>query len=183
MTSKTKMVVGLIAVMALFVAACGSASDLVTENLAEELIEASSDEDVDIDISGDGDDMTINIETEEGSMSMGAGASMPEDLEIPVPDDGDVISSFTADGVISVSLSYGQGSFDEIVGYYENWTDGTGEEWESSTLSLDTGEGMQRTNMWVQNETSSMVTVSDCPAVGSSSKDLNAVCVSIIQGE
>ena len=173
----------LIAVLVLFVAACGSASDMVAENLAEELIEASSDGDVDIDVSGDGDDVTINLETEDGSMSFGAGAEMPDELEIPVPDGGDVISSFTADGAVSVSLSYEHGRFDEIVGFYENWTDGTGDEWDANTLSLDTGEGNQRTNMWVQNETSSMVTVSDCPATGSNSTDLNAACVMIVQGE
>lgn len=183
MRSTIKTVAVLIAVLALFVAACGSASDTVAEKLAEELIEASSDGEVDIDISGDGDDVTMKVETDDGSMSFGSGAEMPEGLEIPVPDDGEVLATITADQVINVSLTYAHGRFDEIVGFYENWISGTGEEWDSQTLTMGSGDEAQRTNMWVENEGNSMIVVTDCPAPGSDTSDLNAVCVTVTQGE
>ncbi|MCL1692500.1 MAG: hypothetical protein M3096_02340, partial [Actinomycetia bacterium] len=63
MSSMVKRIAVLMAVFSLFVAACGSASDKAAEQLAEELIEASSGGDVDVNISGDGDDVTIEMET------------------------------------------------------------------------------------------------------------------------
>ncbi len=171
-----------IAAFALLVAACGSASDTVAEKLAEELIEASSDGEVDIDVSGDGDDATIKIETDEGSMSIGVGTEMPDGLEIPVPDGGEVMTTLVADDVINVSLSYDGPRFDEIVGFYESWTDGTGHEWEAQTLTMDTGEGTQRTSMWIDDEGDSMILVADCAAMGSDTTDMNAVCVTVTQG-
>ena len=83
--------------------------------------------------------------------SVGSGATLPDGLEIPIPDGGDVMASFTSDGLINVSLSYDQGRFDEIVGFYENWTSGTGEEWDAQTMSLDSGEGTLRTNLWAES--------------------------------
>lgn len=183
MSSRTKRIVVLAAALSLLVAACGSASDKAAEQLAEELIEASSDGDVSVDISGDGDDATINVETEEGSISIGTGAEMPEGLEIPVPDGGDVMMAFSADDAVNVSLSYDQGRYDEIVVFYEDWTGSTGDEWESQTMTTGSGEDTMRSNMWAQSDGNSMIAIADCTSMESETTDLDAVCVTIAQGQ
>lgn len=182
MSSNVKRIAVLIAGFSLLVAACGSASDTAAEKLAEELIEASSDGDVDVDISGDGDDATINVETEDGSMSIGTGAEMPEGLEIPVPDGGDVMMSFSADDAVNASLSYDQGRYDEIVAFYEDWTGSTGDEWDSQTMTTGSGDDSVRMNMWALENGESLIAVADCAAMGSDTTDLNAVCVTVTQG-
>jgi hypothetical protein len=182
MRSTTKMVAVLIAVLALLAAACGSASDTAAENLAEKLVEASSDGDVDVNISGDGDDVTIEMETEDGSVSIGVGTELPDGLDIPVPDGGDVMTSITADEVISVSLTYDQARYDELVGFYENWTSGSGDEWETQTMSIDAGEGIQRSTIFSSEAGDSFVMVGDCFSMESEGGELDAACVTINQG-
>ena len=182
MRSTTRMVTALIAVMALTVAACGSASDEAAEQAVEELIEASSGGDVDVNISGDGDDVTIEMETEDGSVSIGVGTELPDELDIPVPDGGDVMTSFVSDDGISVSLSYAGDRFDEIYGFYEDWTSSTGDEWERQTLNMESDEGTIRNTMWVEGSGDSAINLSDCAAMGLVTDDDAAVCVIISQG-
>ena len=158
-----------IAAFALLVGACSSASDVVADNVTEQLIEAGVEGDVDVDVSGDGEDMSINVEsedgdfsidvsgdgddatiemeTEDGSIVVGSGAELPDGLEIPVPDDGEVMTSISADGMVLASLTYDLGRFDEIVAFYEEWTAGSGDEWDSQSLSFDSGDGAQRNQM------------------------------------
>ncbi len=182
MRSTTKMVAVLIAVLALLAAACGSASDTATENLAEQLIEASSDGDVDVNISGDGDDVTIEMETEDGSVSIGVGTELPDGLDIPVPDGGEVLTSFVADDGISVSLSYDNGRFDEIYGFYEDWTDSSGDEWERQTFNMESDEGTVRNTMWVESAGGSAINLSDCAAMGTETTEDDAACLIVSQG-
>lgn len=176
------MIAVLIAVLALFVAACGSASDTATEKFAEELIEASSDGNVDVDISGDGDDLTISVETEDESISIGVGTQLPDGLGIPVPDGGDVMSSFVTDEGISASLSYDQDRFDEIFGFYEAWTGSSGDEWERQTFNMESDEGTIRSTMWVQSSGEGAIHLSDCVAMGTENAGDSAVCVTVSQG-
>jgi hypothetical protein len=195
-----RMVVA-IAVFALLVGACSSASDDVADNVAEQMIEAGLEGDVDVDVSGDGEDMSINIDSEEGevsidvsgddeemtiemesdegTVSIGVGTELPEELEIPVPDGGDVMTSFVADDGVSVALSFDQGRFDELTGFYDDWTSSSGDEWTSNSMSVDSDEGTQRMEMWTDSGTGTMIMVADC-ADGSSSES-NAACVTINQ--
>ena len=183
MRSTAKTVAVVIAVLALVTAACGSASDKVAENLAEELIEASGDVDgdVEIDISEDGDDATISIESGDESISIGLGTEMPDGLEIPVPDGGDVMTSIVADETISVSLIYDQGRFDEIVAFYEDWTSSSGDEWETQTMSFDGGEGTQRSTMFGSESGDGFIMVGDCASPDSQDNEFDAVCVTMNQ--
>jgi len=173
------MMMGLIAVLALVAAACGSASDTAAEQLAEELIEASGGGDVSVDVSGDGDDVTIEMETEEGSISIGAGTELPEGLGIPVPDGGDVMTAITAEETISVSLIYDQARYDELVGFYEDWTSGSGDEWDSQTMNIDSGEGSQRSAMFSSETGVGFIMVADCFSMESEGEEFDAVCVTI----
>ncbi len=182
MSPQVKKVAVLIAASSLLVAACGSASDKAAEQLAEELIEASSGGDVDVSVSGDGDDVTIEMETEDGSISIGAGTELPDGLEVPVPDGGEVMTSFESDDGISVSLSYANDRFDEVFGFYEDWTGSTGDEWETQTFNIDSDEGTIRNTMWIQASGNSAINLSDCAAMGTETDEADAVCVIISQG-
>lgn len=182
MNSRAKMIAVTIAMLALLVAACGSPSEMAAEKLAEELIESSSGGDVDVDLSGDGDDATIKIETEDESISIGVGTELPDALEIPVPDGGDVMTSFVADDGISVTLIYDGGRFDEIYGFYEDWTSSTSDEWERQTFNMESDEGTIRNTMWIEGSQSSAINLSDCAGMGTQTDDPDAVCVIISQG-
>ncbi len=195
-----------IAAFALLAAACSSASDTVAENLTEQLIEAGADGEVDIDVSGDGEDMTINIESEDGDVSMnvtgdgdeqtiemesedgsitiGAGSEIPESLTIPVPDGGDVTTSVEMEEGVMVVVTYPEGDYDAIVSFYDDWTAGTGEDFDKQTMSLDTGGADQRSTMWIGSSSETFVSVGDCfdvYAEESSGEEFNAVCVNINQ--
>ncbi len=182
MSPSVKRIALTIAVFSLLMAACGSASDTAAEKLAEELIEAGSDGDVSVDVSGDGDDMTIEMETEDGSISIGVGTELPDELDIPVPDGGEVMTSFVSDDGISVSVSYDGDRFDEIHGFYEDWTGSTGDEWEQQTFNMESDEGTIRNTMWVESSQSSAINLSDCAAVGTQTDDPDAACLIISQG-
>ena len=162
-------------------AACGSASDNAAEQIAEELIEASSGGDVDVNVSGDGDDVTIEMETEDGSVSIGVGTELPDELKIPVPDGGSVISSFVMEEGVSVSLSYADGRFDEISSFYEDWTGSSGDEWERQTFNMESDEGTIRNTMWVDSSNSAAINLSDSAAMGADADD-DAVFLTISQG-
>lgn len=204
-TKPAKMVSVAIAAFALLVAACSSASDVVADNVAEQLIEAGVEGDVDVDVSGDGEDMSINVEsedgdfsidvsgdgddatiemeTEDGSIVVGSGAELPDGLEIPVPDGGEVMTSVAAEGMVLASLTYDLGRFDEIVAFYEEWTAGSGDEWDSQSLSFDSGEGAQRNQMWIGTDNGDAISVGDCIDVNvdESTNEVNATCVTISQ--
>ena len=195
-----------LAAFALLVSACSSASDVVAENLAEQLIEAGADGEVDVDVSGDGEDMTINIESEDGDVSMnvsgdgddatiemesedgsitiGAGSEMPEGLSIPVPDGGDVTTSVEMEEGVMVVVTYPEGDYDAIVSFYDDWTAGSGDDFDKQTMSLDTGGADQRSTMWIGATTETFISVGDCfdvYAEESSGEEFNAVCVNINQ--
>lgn len=194
-----------IAAFALLVAACSSASDVVADNVTEQLIEAGVEGDVDVDVSGDGEDMSINIdsedgdvsidvsgddeemtiemETDEGTVSIGVGTELPESLDIPVPEGGDVMTAVEMEDGVSVALSYDLNRFDELTGFYDDWTSSSGGEWASNSMSVDSDEGTQRMEMWTDSGTGTMIMVADC-ADGTgdgSSSESNAACVSINQ--
>lgn len=205
MRKPARMMFVAIAAFALLVAACSSTSDVVADNVAEQLIEAGVEGDVDVDVSGDGEDVSINVESEEGdisidvsgedeevtiqmdseegSVSIGVGTELPDELEIPIPDGGEVMASFVADDAVTVALSYDLNRFDELTGFYEDWTGASGDEWASNSMSVDTDDGTQRSEMWIDTGTGAMITVADCDdeTGDGSSSEFNAACVTINQ--
>jgi hypothetical protein len=190
-----------IAALLLFITGCSSASDVVADNVTEQLIEAGVEGDVDVDISGDGEDVSINIdsdegdvsidvtgddeemtiemESEDGTVSIGIGTELPDELDVPVPDGGDVMTSYVADDGVSVALSYDLSRFDELAGFYENWTASGGGEWTSNSMSVESGDGTQRMEMWTESGTGTMIMVADCADGSSTASD--AACVTINQ--
>lgn len=110
-------VVGAVAAVAA-VGACSSES--VSDRLAEEIIQRSTDEDVDVDF--DSDAGRVDVSTPDGSFSFGGG-ELPADWpsEVPLPKDYEVVSSLelseSGSNVFSVVLQAkrsAQEEFDEL---------------------------------------------------------------------
>jgi hypothetical protein len=114
--------IALLLVMLLVLAACGSSADELGERIAEEAIEDEFEGDVDVDIDEGGGE--ISIESDEGSLTFGGG-EVPEGLDIPLLDGGEVVTSIdntSGDTVMqAASLQYGPGAYEELVGFYTDW--------------------------------------------------------------
>ncbi len=127
--------------------------------------------------------MTIEMETEDGSVSIGVGTELPDELDIPVPDGGDVMSSITSGEGVSVTLIYDHGQFDQIIGFYEEWTSNSGDEWNTQIMSVDAGEGTMRSTIFGSDSGVGVIIVGDCYLPDSQNDEFDAVCVTINQGE
>jgi hypothetical protein len=165
----------LIFVLALLAAACGG------EQISEQIAEGAIGGNADVEISGDGDDFSINVESDDGSLSLGSGASLPDEMEIPVPDGGDVTMAGTQGTSVFAAVSYPKDRYDEIVAFYDSWTDGAGGEWQTQTATVDFGGQTQRTAAWNDVESNYYILVSDCAFAAAEGNDLNAVCVTVNQ--
>ncbi|MGI9586398.1 MAG: hypothetical protein ACR2N7_12490 [Acidimicrobiia bacterium] len=158
--------------MTLVLAACQSADEQLSEQLAEQL---DGVDDVDINT----DTGEVSIETDDGSISIGGG-EIPAGFPIPAPDGYEVQAVFTSDTEGSVSLTYPQDRFDELVTFYGDWTAEQPGDWATNTNTYNTADGQSvRNSSWFA-ETSS-VTVFDCS--GGQSADINMACVTLVSGE
>ncbi len=158
---------------ALVVTACQSASEQLSERLAEQ-VEGVNDVDIDIDTG------QVKIETDDGSISIGGG-ELPDGFAVPLPDGYKVTGIFTTDDESVVGVSYPQDRFDELVAYFDAWTSGQPGDWETATMTLDQGEaGTMRSSSFYGGDMSIQVT--DCFDVGAGTGVLNAACVNILNG-
>ncbi len=180
---RTNTLIAGVLALALVAASCGAASDKISEKIAEKAIEAAGGGELDVDISGDGDDFTVSIESEDGSFSSESNVDLPDELAMPFPDDGNVQMSGVQNDDAFASIIYPGGRYDEIIGFYEDWTAGTGDEWDLTTSSIDMGDdGTLRSSIWGMDGGSTHVMVSNCHDAGlDDSGSLNAVCVTLGQ--
>ena len=121
---------------ALVATSCGAAAEKLSEEAAERALESASGGDVDLDISGDGDEFTVNVDSEDGTFSIGSDVELPSELQIPVPDGGSATSAGTQEGSAFASITYPIERYDELIAFYDNWTAGTGGEWDTSTTTF-----------------------------------------------
>ena len=161
----------LVFVVALLAASCGG--EQISERIAEQAIGG----DADVEISGDGDDITINIESDEGSLSFGLGADLPDELEVPVPDGGNVVAAGTQNDSVFASAIYPGDRYDEIFTFYDSWTDGTGNEWQTQAASIDFDGQTQRSASWSSADISYFISVADSVDTRSGSTDFAAPCL------
>ena len=113
----TKKLIPLTAV-ALLLAACSSAVEVATEQLAESSDGVSN-------VAIDDGEVTVEFEDEEGGGSMViGGGEVPADLPVPVPDGGTVTSSLVQEGSYAVSLWYPADRYDSLVAFYSDWVAG-----------------------------------------------------------
>jgi hypothetical protein len=113
----------LLGVLLVITTSCGSAAEQLTENAVENQL--GDDANVDIDT----DTGEVRIESDDGSAVFGGG-EIPDGLEIPVPDGGDVVSAFEGsndgESQFAVSIDYRDGDYEEIVAFYDDQI-GTGD--------------------------------------------------------
>ncbi len=191
-----------VSAFALLVTACGGQS--AEEELLEQILENSGEDigDIDIDtgsgdgdfsiniqgedgeeisVSGGGDDenFEITVEGEDGETMTFGGGEIPEDLSVPVPDGGEVTMSLTSGQDISVALQYPPSEFDRIIQFYDSNFDVDSDSIDRFESSYSTEDGTVRSVNWNESDYGFTVTVSDC--YGSSSSELDAVCVSVFQ--
>jgi hypothetical protein len=166
---------------ALVATSCGAAAEKLSEEAAERALESAGGGDVELDVSGDGDEFTVNVESEDGTFSVGSDVEIPSELQIPVPDGGSATTAGTQDGAVFVSLTYPIERYDELVAFYDDWTAGTGGEWDTSTSTFEMDGQTQRSASWAETGVGSYIAVNDCFDVyGDGDSDtLNAACVTI----
>jgi hypothetical protein len=170
---------------ALVATSCGAAADKLSEEAVERALESAGGGDVELDVSGEGDEFTVNVESEDGTFSVGSDVEIPSELQIPAPDGGSAISAGTQNDAAYVSIMYPIDRFDEIVAFYDDWTSGTGDEWDTSTASFDMDGQTQRSASWAETGVGSYIAVNDCFDVygDTDSEALNAACVTINESE
>lgn len=100
---------------------CGFVGDRVGERVAEELGDRAVDGEVDF----DRDSGEIRIENSEGSFTIGGG-DLPDAFpdEMPVPDGGEIVSTQSGSNdqgeQVSVQVHVTEGSFDELVAFFDD---------------------------------------------------------------
>ncbi|KAA3635631.1 MAG: hypothetical protein DWP92_10670 [Armatimonadetes bacterium] len=160
----------LLAALAVVVAGCSSPSDTMAENLAE-----SIDGVKDVDINSDTGE--IKFETDDGSINIGGG-EVPSDLFVPLPSGYDVQAVIQTDDGTSVSVAYDQGRYDELVSYFEDWTNSDSPDWEHGSLNMDQGGSSFRSDNWSMSDRG--INLADCMTAASTDGKPNAACVIVI---
>ncbi len=155
---KTLMILGIAVV--LVATACGG--DTIGENIAEEILENELGGEVDIDIDGDGSDAEINIQTDEGSISFGGG-EVPDELTVPLPNGGDITTSFVMNDSVAVTASWPLSEYDALVAFYDDWTGQQPTDFEKSESTFTANDETIRSTTWFSNETDTTIQITNCP--------------------
>ena len=106
------IVVFLVAVVA---AACGGRGDATSDRAAavDDSVEA---------VTIDDDEVTVEFTADDGGGSLVAGGgAVPAGFPLPVPDGGEITSSFTQGPIAALTISYPPGTFDDLVAAYADW--------------------------------------------------------------
>jgi hypothetical protein len=187
---------GVIAVAAIFVAACGGGDEL-----AEKIIENSSGEISDVDIGADGDfnmtiegengedinvtgsgedeDFEMTIEGENGETMTFGGGEIPDNLTVAVMDGGEVTMSVTSGSTANVALQYPLDEYENLVDFYDAEL-GSGEDVGRTENSISNEDGTFRTVVWNDNASYDWtVSVGECWSSSAGAAD--AVCVTILE--
>ena len=134
-----------IAIMAMIVAGCSSASD----ELSEQIVESVSGVD---DLEIDEESGEVSFETDEGSVSIGGG-EIPADFPFPFPDGYEVSSILISDATSSVVAVYPKERFEEIQTFIDDWTASQGGEWQTGYNEFTSADGKDiRSANWFSDE-------------------------------
>lgn len=159
---------------ALVLGACQSASEVLVEQIAEQ-VEGVDNVEIDTETG------QINIETEEGSISIGAG-EIPDGFPVPFADGGEVISSIVIGDQAGVTTVYAADRYDELVTFYEDWTAQYPGEWTTfNSTNASSGQTL-RNSSWILEgavETTFIIGVQDCIGASVSAFEGEAVCVNV----
>lgn len=139
-------------------------------------IEGEDGEGISVSGSGDDEEFTITVEGEDGgTMTIGSG-DIPEGFELPVPDGGEIVTSFVSGQDMSLTVMYPAAAYDQLVSFYEDRLP-SGADITTTDSSYTDDEGTHRSNSWFGNDF--FVTITDC--TGMVSNELDSVCVGLNQ--
>jgi len=160
---------------ALVLSACQSASETISEQLAEQIDGVNN-------VEIDSDSGTVKIETDEQTLSFGGG-EIPADFPIPVPDDGKVLSVLASDAQAAATVSYPPERFDELVRYYDDWSNAQSGVWGTGNSTVEVGGQTVRSSNWYGSidDADASISVTDCIDAAADSQ-FNAVCVVVVAG-
>ena len=170
-----RIAIGLVA-SALALTACQGASEVIAEQIAEQ---TDGVDNVEI----DADTGEVKIETDEGDITIGGG-EIPDDFPVPVPDGGEVMTVFASPDGGSVTVSYAIDRYDDLVSYYNDWTNGQPGEWNLNTATYTAGDQTTRSTSWFGTTANEdvAITVVDCYDLTGDTDNYNAACVTVISG-
>ncbi len=165
-----------IAAGALALTACQSAGEVLTEQIVEQVDGVGN-------VEIDADTGEVKIETDEGDISIGGG-DIPDDFPVPVPDGGEVMTVFASPDGGSVTVSYAIDRYDDLVSYYNDWTNGQPGEWNLNTATYTAGDQTTRSTSWYGTTANEdvAITVVDCFDLTGDTDNYNAACVTVISG-
>jgi len=164
----------LVAVAAVLVlSACQSASEVLTEQIAEQ-VEGVDNVEIDTE-SGE-----VSIETDEGSISIGGG-ELPDGFPVPLPDGYEVTTVFTSDQESLVAVTYPPDRYDELASFLNGWTESQPGEWSHTSNTIDTAAGkVIRNEVWHTDDTT--LSIVDCQAFSPDGGVADAACVNVQSG-
>lgn len=167
-------IVGIV-ILAMVNVACGSLAEKATEQVLEKAIESGGDGNVELDLDAEGG--SFSVQTDEGSMNFGSGLDLPDTLEIPVPNDGNVTSTQSGDGYVHATITYPRERFDEVVAFYENWVGAQAGDFQTANSQYSNDGEIFRTSTWSESESGTTVGVSDCYSIDG---DGLATCLTVL---
>lgn len=141
-------------------------------------IEGEDGEDVNVSSSGSDDDVEITIEGEDGEVMTIGGGDIPDGLDLPIPDGGEVLTSITSGSDVLATISYEGDRFDELVAFYDAEINSDSDEISRNETSFTTEDGTFRSVNWADNDGTFFVSVADCTGIGG---EIGAVCVTVNQ--
>ena len=174
MTRKRVLVLAVsVSALALIVAACGGAAEVVNEQLLESIEGVEN-----VEINQDDGTFEFTIEEDGETITIGGG-EVPEGLTVPVPNGGQVVGAASSDTDISVSLMFPGDQYEDLVAQYQSWADGSGQEVAKSESTYESDGTEIRNVSWSTDDGSVFVTVSDCISVETG--EFDSACVTIYE--
>lgn len=154
--------------------ACGAVVERATEEALERAAVPDESGDVTVDIENGGGTESVTVEGGDSRLSVGSGVDLPEGLTIPLPDGGNVTSSGSDGSYVFAAALYPLEEFDQIVGFYADWTAGDGREWNHSESAFSSDEGTVRGAQWISGPSS--IAIATCIVDGDG---YDTVCVTV----
>ena len=158
----------LIVAVGLVAVSCSAATEELTEQILESQDGVSN---VEID-EGSGQ---VSVETEDGSFTIGGG-EVPPGFPFPFPDGYQVSTVLVADEGSSVVVNDPYDRYDELKSFVDDWTVGTGAEWQTSVNQITSAEGKEiRTSNWF-SDTIQIVLADNCV----NAQGVDDACLSVV---
>jgi hypothetical protein len=125
----------------------------------------------------DGAEVASDEAASGGGAAAGDSLELPPNLTIALPGDGKLTASITDTGFAYVTAEFGSDRFDEIVSFYDDWSQTDPRTWSGGDSSFESGGTAYRA--WLWNSAASRISVVEC----TSSAGSDAVCVEISEYE